>query len=121
MTVGDKELVLEALASVQDPELHHDIVSLKMVQDLSVEDGVASFRLVLTTPACPLRDQIDADVREALAAVQGVERVEIEWGAEVRRQHRRDGAPEQILGLKNIIGVASNKGVSLTRSPGHLA
>ena len=117
MTVADKEVVLAALAGVQDPELHRDIVSLKMVRDVSVEDGVASFRLVLTTPACPLRGQIEADARGALAGVRGVERVEIEWGAELRRQHRRDGALEQRAGLKNIIAVASNRaGLASPRS-----
>jgi ATP-binding protein involved in chromosome partitioning len=101
---------MAALASVRDPELHQDLVSLNMVRDLDIRDATAAFRLVLTTPACPLREQIDHDVREALAAVDGIDEVEIEWDAEVRAQARREGAPEPVAGVKNIIAVASNKG-----------
>ena len=72
---------MAALASVQDPELHRDIVSLNMVRELQIEGGTVSFELVLTTPACPLREEIDTDVRTALGAVPGVEEIEIDWGA----------------------------------------
>jgi len=108
--VADHETVLSALARVQDPELHRDIVSLNMVRDLAVEGGTASFRLVLTTPACPLREQIDGDVRAALAQLDGIDEVAIEWDAEVRAQARREGGPEPVPGVRNIIAVASNKG-----------
>ena len=104
------EAVLAALSEVRDPELHRDIVSLNMVRDLAVEGATASFRLVLTTPACPLREQIDADVRAALDAVPGIDEVEIEWDAEVRGQARREDGPEPVTGVKNLIAVASNKG-----------
>jgi ATP-binding protein involved in chromosome partitioning len=108
--VADQETVLAALAGVQDPELHRDIVSLNMVRDLAVDGGTAAFRLVLTTPACPLREQIDADVRSVLATVEGIDEVDIEWDAEVRGQAQRDGGPEPVTGVSNIIAVASNKG-----------
>ncbi len=104
------EAVLAALSEVRDPELHRDIVSLNMVRDLAVEGATASFRLVLTTPACPLREQIDVDVRAALDAVPGIDKVEIEWDAEVRGQASREGGPEPVTGVKNLIAVASNKG-----------
>ena len=104
------EAVLAALSEVRDPELHRDIVSLNMVRDLAVEGATASFRLVLTTPACPLREQIDVDVRAALDAVPGIDEVEIEWDAEVRGQARREDGPEPVTGVKNLIAVASNKG-----------
>ncbi len=104
------EAVLAALSEVRDPELHRDIVSLNMVRDLAVEGATASFRLVLTTPACPLREQIDVDVRAALDAVPGIDEVEIEWDAEVRGQASREGGPEPVTGVKNLIAVASNKG-----------
>ena len=81
-----------------------------MVRDLAVEGATASFRLVLTTPACPLREQIDVDVRAALDAVPGIDKVEIEWDAEVRGQASREGGPEPVTGVKNLIAVASNKG-----------
>ena len=104
------EAVLAVLSEVRDPELHRDLVSLNMVRDVAVEGSTASFRLVLTTPACPLREQIDVDVRAALDALPGIDEVEIEWDAEVRGQALREGGPEPVEGVKNLIAVASNKG-----------
>ena len=106
----DSDAVLAALSTVQDPELHRDIVSLEMVRDLVVNDGRVAFRLVLTTPACPLREQIETDVRAAIDALPGVETLDIEWDAEVRGQTAQEGAPAPIAGVKNVIAVASNKG-----------
>lgn len=107
---AEQSAVLEALRAVKDPELHRDIVSLGMVRDLTVTGGAVRFELELTTPACPLKEQIDADVRAALAEVPGVDSVEIEWGARVRAQAAREGGPKPITGVKNVIAVASNKG-----------
>ncbi len=106
----DRQAVLTALGKVTDPELHRDIVSLNMVRDLTVEGGRVAFELVLTTPACPLRETIDKDVRAALATVAGVESIDINWGAEVRGGAAREGGPTPVKGVKNIIAVASNKG-----------
>lgn len=106
----DRQAVLNALQQVTDPELHRDIVSLNMVRDLTVEGGRVAFELVLTTPACPLRETIDRDVRAALATVTGVETIDINWGAEVRGGAAREGGPTPVKGVKNIIAVASNKG-----------
>ena len=50
----DKEGVIGVLRTVQEPELHKDLVSLNMIRDLSVDDGIVTFTIVLTTPACPL-------------------------------------------------------------------
>ncbi|HLV61476.1 MAG TPA: iron-sulfur cluster assembly protein, partial [Fredinandcohnia sp.] len=62
--------ILEALSRVQDPELHRDLVSLQMVQDVRVEPGgKVSLRVDLTTPACPMKDRIREDVEAALRAV----------------------------------------------------
>ena len=102
------EAVMAALAHVQDPELHRDIVSLNMVRDLTIEAGRVAFELVLTTPACPLRETIDKDVRAALATVPGVDQIDINWGAEVRGS--TSTSPKQVAGVKNVIAVASNKG-----------
>ncbi len=106
--LADQNAVLAALRTVNDPELHRDIVSLNMVRDLAVEGSTVRFSVVLTTPACPLRDTIDRDVRAALSGI-GVADVQIDWGAEVRTTSRPDG-PRKIEGVRNVIAVASNKG-----------
>jgi ATP-binding protein involved in chromosome partitioning len=104
----DQAAVITALQGVNDPELHRDIVSLNMVRNLTVDGGKVSMELVLTTPACPLRETIDTDVRAALAPL-GVEEIDIDWGAEVRSTVR-EGGPKPITGVRNVIAVASNKG-----------
>lgn len=103
------ETVMAALATVQDPELHRDIVSLGMVKDLVIEDGNISLKVELTTPACPLKDVIEKDVRAVLEAIPGVTVVELDWGAQVRASLPREGQ-KQVEGVRNIIAVASNKG-----------
>jgi ATP-binding protein involved in chromosome partitioning len=97
--------VSDALASVLDPELHQDLVSLGMIRRVDVEGGHVRVAVELTTPACPMRAQIESDVRRAVAAVPGVERVEVEFSAEVR------GTPQEALpGVKHVVAVGSGKG-----------
>ena len=100
--------VLAALSEVQDPELHRDLVTLNMIQDLVVENETVSLKVVLTTPACPLRGQIESEVTAALNAA-GAKDVNIAWGASVPSFAQPDG-PEPIEGVKNIVAIASNKG-----------
>jgi len=70
-----EEAVMAALSKVQEPELHKDLVTLNMIRDVQIEDGKVGFTVMLTTPACPLRDQIEREVREAVTAIPGVENV----------------------------------------------
>jgi len=108
-TPSEQDL-LAALNKVQDPELHKDIVSLGMAKDLQVgNDGHVSLRVVLTTPACPLRGAIKDEVERALLAVPGVRSVSVEMDAEVRG-HRAPGGPRPVQGVRHIIAIASNKG-----------
>jgi ATP-binding protein involved in chromosome partitioning len=102
------EAVLAALSEVQEPELHNDLVSLNMIRDLQIEDGEVRFTVMLTTPACPLRDQIERESREAVEAVPGVKNVTVKLDANVPT----DGRPRGILKLpiRNAIAVASGKG-----------
>jgi len=102
------EAVMAALSKVQEPELHKDLVSLNMVRNLQIEDGNVSFTVVLTTPACPLRDQIVRESREAVEAIPGVENVTVTLDANVPS----DGRPRGIvqLPIRNAIAVASGKG-----------
>jgi ATP-binding protein involved in chromosome partitioning len=108
---GDKVTeaqVLQALATVQEPELHRDLVTLKMVRGVTVENGAVSFTIVLTTPACPLRSEIEADARRAVSAIPGVKAVNIKWDANVPSDARIMGRLS--LPLRNTIAVASGKG-----------
>ena len=61
----NKEKVLEALSQVMDPDLGKDVVSLGMIRDVAIEGNDVSFRFVLTTPACPVRDQLEGQAKEA--------------------------------------------------------
>lgn len=108
-TAVDRDAVLAALSTVNDPELHRDIVSLGMVEDLTIEGGAVSVKVELTTPACPLKDVIETDVRVALEGLPGIESVALDWGAQVRASDPREGQ-KAIEGVRNVIAVASNKG-----------
>ena len=108
-TTLDRDTVIAALDHVQDPELHASIVRLGMVKDLVVENGDISLTIELTTPACPLKETIEADVRAALEALPGAGTITLDWGANVRATSPREGQ-KPVEGVRNIIAVASNKG-----------
>jgi ATP-binding protein involved in chromosome partitioning len=100
--------VMEALRQVQEPELGGDLVTRNMIRDLTIDGAKVAFQIELTTPACPLKDEIETRVHAALDPI-GVESVELTWGAAVRRAAPR--TPEQLLpGVKNVLAVASGKG-----------
>jgi ATP-binding protein involved in chromosome partitioning len=103
-----REAVLEALGRVQEPELHRDLVSLGMIKDLSLDGGRVGFTVELTTPACPLRDQIEREARQAVQALPDVSQVDIRLTSNVRSDGRTRGlihAP-----IRNAVAVASGKG-----------
>lgn len=100
------EMVLEALGKVKDPEIGKDLVSLGMIKDVKVEDGKVSFLLNLTTPACPLKDEIRNSALTAVEELEGVSDVEITMGAKVPVGQKKS-TPGNI---KNVIAVASGKG-----------
>jgi ATP-binding protein involved in chromosome partitioning len=102
--------ILEALRKVQEPELHKDLVTLNMVRDLSVEGSSVRFTLMLTTPACPLKDKMKQEAEEAVRRVPGVESVDIHLSAEVKGPSKLSANAQLPPGLKNIIAVASGKG-----------
>ncbi len=101
--------ILDALRSVMDPDLGRDIVSLNFIRNMKIEDGVVSFDVNLTTPACPVKERLREQSRQAvLTKVSGVSDVRVNMTAEVRRPP----SPEtgRIKGVKNIIAVGSGKG-----------
>jgi ATP-binding protein involved in chromosome partitioning len=101
--------ILKALSTVEDPDLHRDLVSLNMIKDVEVEGATVRFTVQLTTPACPMREQIQADCEAAVKAVEGVEAVEITMGADTARDQKL-GGQEMLPGVRNTIAVASGKG-----------
>src|SRR3990172_6881419 len=100
--------VMRALSTVQEPELHKDLVTLKMIKDLEVEDGFASFTIVLTTPACPLRGVMEKDARTAVGALPGIAGVNIKWDANVTGNSRLAGRLP--MPARNVVAIASGKG-----------
>ena len=101
-----RELVLQALGKVKDPEIGKDLVSLGMIEDVKVEGGKVTFTVNLTTPACPLKDEIQGSARAAVEVLDGVSEVEIVMGAKVPVGQKK---PE-LSNIKNVIAVASGKG-----------
>jgi ATP-binding protein involved in chromosome partitioning len=101
--------VLEVLKPVEDPELRKSLVELNMIRNVQVDDGKVSFTLVLTTPACPLRQFIVEDCERAIKTLPGVKEVAVEVTAETPQQK---GLPDRqgIDGVKNILAVSSGKG-----------
>lgn len=97
---------MKALSTVIEPELHKDIVSLNMVRDLKIEGGVANFTIVLTTPACPLKDVFVRECERVLLPIDGIDSINIKWDSEVPKGlHGNLDMP-----LQNIIAVGSGKG-----------
>ena len=103
-----KEQIIEALSKVMEPELNNDLVSLNMIQDIEIHEGDVSFRIVLTTPACPLKNQIEKEARESVLKIPGVNKVEITMDAIVPKDGRSRGQLD--LPISNAIAVGSGKG-----------
>ena len=101
--------ILNALRQIKDPDLHKDIVTLGFIKDLKINNGDVSFRIVLTTPACPVRDEMQNDARQLVTAIPGVQSVNITMDAEVPKG-RGLGDKVSVPGVKNIIAVSSGKG-----------
>jgi len=104
-----EQAVLDALRTVKDPDLHRDIVSLNFVKDLKVEQGKASFTIELTTPACPVKKDMEQWAREAVLRVEGIYEVDVKMTSAVR-QGTTGAGKQAIPGVKNIIAVGSGKG-----------
>ncbi|MUL36275.1 Mrp/NBP35 family ATP-binding protein [Gloeocapsopsis dulcis] len=101
--------ILEVLRPVQDPELRKSLVELNMIRNVKIDNGKVSFTLVLTTPACPLREFIVEDCQKAVKQLPGVTDVAVDVTAETPQQK---SLPDRtgISGVKNILAVSSGKG-----------
>src|SRR5205823_6294776 len=107
---GKHEQILSALGGVQDPDLHRDLVSLGMIEELAITDGRVAFTLVLTTAACPLKAQIEDDCRAAVRAVPWVSEVEIRTTSRVRKPKDPSADRRALAGVANVIAIGSGKG-----------
>jgi ATP-binding protein involved in chromosome partitioning len=104
-----EETVLNGLRQIIDPDLRKDIVTLGFIRDLAIDDGNVSFRIVLTTPACPVKEEMESQATEIVRALDGVTNVKVTMDAEVP-QGRGIKNNVAIEGVKNIIAVSSGKG-----------
>jgi ATP-binding protein involved in chromosome partitioning len=104
-----KEEVISALSRVIDPELGRDVVTLGMIEGVEVqEEGRVTLTLNLTTPACPLRDRLEKETKDAIYSLKGVEEVILKVSSKIFST--RNDSKELLPGVKNIIAVASGKG-----------
>ena len=104
-----REAVLDALRRVNDPDLHRDIVSLDFVKDLTIEGGTVAFRIELTTPACPVKAEIEREARTRVAAIPGVETVRVAMDARVPTSPASSSA-DVLPGVRHAVAIASGKG-----------
>ena len=103
-----QDAVLAALGTVDDPDLGKDLVTLNMIQDLSIDAGDVSFTIMLTTPACPMKDKMRNEATAAVEAIPGVDTINIKMDAQVPNDGRTRGLLE--VPIKNAIAIASGKG-----------
>ncbi len=101
-------IVLDALRNVYDPELRKDLVTLNMIKDIKIEGDKVSFNVVLTTPACPLRTEIERNARATVAMLPGVKEVDVKMSASVPNDQRLKRTLD--IRVRNAIAVGSGKG-----------
>ena len=107
MAVSEQQ-VLDALRSVIDPDLNADIVRLGFVKDVVIDGGRVSFKVELTTPACPVKEILEQQAKEAVSGIEGVDQVEIEMTSRVRdRKIRKE---DRVPSVRQIVAIASGKG-----------
>ncbi len=104
------EAVLAALGTVNDPDLHRDLVTLGMIEDVAVEGGRVRFTLVLTTSACPLKAQIEDESRTVLMKIPGVTEVAIHTTSRVRKPKDPSADRKALEGVGHVLAVGSGKG-----------
>ncbi|MBI3047147.1 MAG: Mrp/NBP35 family ATP-binding protein [Acidobacteria bacterium] len=109
-SVVDRDGVLAALKAVVDPDLRRDIVSLGFVKNLAIDGGRVTFTIELTTPACPVKDQMRDQAIAAVRALPGVRDVDVRMTATVRSVSAPETGRTPLPGVKNVIAVGAGKG-----------
>ena len=110
MSQVSEAAVLDALRAVKDPDLHRDIVALKFVKNVRIEGDRVAFTIELTTPACPVKDQMRDQAREVVLRLPGVSAVDVQMTAQVRSAVTADLGKTPVPGVKNVIAVGAGKG-----------
>jgi ATP-binding protein involved in chromosome partitioning len=110
LSMSDRDAVLNALRVVIDPDIHKDIVTLGFVKNLAIDNGRVSLTIELTTPACPVKDQLRDQAAAAVRALSGVADVEIQLTARVRSASAPETGRPPLPGVKNVIAVGAGKG-----------
>jgi ATP-binding protein involved in chromosome partitioning len=106
-----EEQILNALRAVQDPDLKRDIVALGFVKHLTIQDGRVAFAIELTTPACPVKDLLKEQARDAVRKIAGVSDVQVSMTAQVRSSMGAQTSGGLLPpGVKHVVAVASGKG-----------
>jgi ATP-binding protein involved in chromosome partitioning len=101
--------ILNALRSVEDPDLHKDVVTLGMIKNVKIDGAAVSFTFELTTPSCPIKDQLEDAARKAAETVAGAGNVTVTMTANVS-MHSGANKPAALAGVRNTIAIASGKG-----------
>ena len=108
MNTLTRDIVLDSLRQIQDPDLFKDIVTLGFVRDVQIEGGKVRVNINLTTPACPVKEQMKGQAEQLIRKLPGVRDVQVDMTAEVRGTQ---GPPRQMAGeIKHIVAVSSGKG-----------
>src|SRR4051812_21901612 len=106
-----REKVLEALSNVQEPDLGKDIVTLNMVKDVEIDGNYVSFTVVLTTPACPMKDHIkNACINAVRLLVNKEATVNVKFTANTSTNRKDVQSQSPLPKVKNVIAVVSGKG-----------
>jgi ATP-binding protein involved in chromosome partitioning len=98
------------LKIVRDPDLNRDTVSLGFIKGLAIDGGRVAFTIELTTPACPVKDQMRDQARAVVMQLPGVSAVDVQMSARVREAVGADGSRQMVPGVKNVIAVGAGKG-----------
>ncbi len=108
MSLVTEAQILKALKAVNDPDLNRDIVSLGFVKNVKICDGNVAFDVELTTPACPVKEELKKQAHDVVKALPGVTEVNVKMTAQTRG--RPVGSTDLLKGVKNLIAIASGKG-----------
>ncbi len=114
-TISEKQ-ILEILSHVNDPELHRSLTDLKMVRDVRIQNGKVEVTIALTVPNCPLKSQIETEVRTAISALAGVKQVSVHLVSMTEEERKslfgeqKEGAAVQYNRVNRVVAVMSGKG-----------